>query len=135
MSNRYFLKLKVDWRKSCLTFEVYNRKYVLVDDEISWSFAMLQEKLERKFKKMLIVNCERKYAYGKVYYKYTDFKYYELKSFAHFLKALETGKIHVNFQISVYKHNYRFGEIHDRGTSFVMDVDAIEDVFDMKKCF
>ncbi len=133
MSNRYYMRLYVDWKKDCVTFQVYNRKYELIDDEIAWSFSMLQEKLERKLAKLLVVTCEQKMIDNEKYYRYTHFKYYELKSFAHFLRAIEQGGIYVAFQISVFKGDYKYGQMHDRGTAFIIKNDKIDEVFKLVK--
>lgn len=129
MSKKYYFKLFVNYEEKCVVMNVYNRKYELIDCEISWSFDMLKEKLERKLSKLLVVEYLHKFINGEKYYYYNAFNYYKLKSFETFLYLIEQGKIYINFKIGVYKNGKRFGKIYDRGTSFVIDVKDLDLLF------
>ena len=43
-----------------------------------------------------------------------------------FIKLIESGVITITFMIGIYKNGKRFGQIHDRGTSFTINEREIE---------
>lgn len=127
--NNYF-KLYVNWKDKQVTLQVYDKNLNIIDELTSWSFDMLQEKLERKLSKLALVHANRKFEHNIVYFKYTDIKFYQLISFERFLTLIEDGTIRITFQIGVYKGERRFGEIYDHGTAFSIDESNISRLFD-----
>lgn len=127
--NNYF-KLYVDWKKKQVILRVYDKNLNIIDELTSWSFEILQEKLERKLSKLALVHAERKFEHNVVYFKYTDIEFYKLISFERFLTLIENGMIKITFRIGVYKDERRFGQIYDHGTAFSIDESDISRLFD-----
>jgi hypothetical protein len=92
---------------------------------------LLEEKLYRKLKKILLVHAKRNFINGKLHFKYTNAEYYELKSFEHFLIAIEKGYIRVTFKIGCFKSGQRYGQLHDHGTSFDLNLNYIFELYDL----
>lgn len=128
--NNHYFKLYVDWKNKKVVLRVYDKNYHIIDDLTSWSFDILQEKLERKLKQLAFIRANRKFEHNVVYFKYTTIDFYMLKSFNDFLILIENGIIRITFRIGVYKDNKRFGKIYDHGTCFSIDEYNIERLFD-----
>ncbi len=128
--NNHYFKLYVNWKEKKVILRIYDKNLKIVDELTSWSFEILQEKLERKLKKLAFIHAERKFSHNKVYFKYTDIKFYQLSSFERFLKLIELGMIHVTFRIGVYTTKRKWGDIHDHGTSFSINEQDLERLFD-----
>lgn len=126
--NKYF-KLHVDDKNKRVMVKVCLKNLTIVDNTISWSFDLLQEKLERKLKYLLFVKAERKVVNRNLFIRYNKATLYELRSFNHFISAIKRGYIRVTFKIGVFKGTYRYGQIYDRGTSFDINEKHIDKVF------
>ena len=124
-----FAWLDVDREKRQIILNVYNRQLNSLDNKTAWSFDMLEEKLLRKLQYLFFIRADHKIFHGETYYKYRNYKCFKLKSFDHFLTALENGHIRIDFSIGVFKSGKRLGQIHDHGTSFSIEVQNLEEVF------
>lgn len=124
-ARKYQYKLYINWEKQKIFLHVFDKTSgMLIDNQCSWSFDIIKEKLYRKLKFLLLVNANRKYEFGKVYYKYTNYSLYKLKNFETFIKAIEKGIVRVTFKINVFHSGKKKGQIHDHGTSFdIMEKD------------
>ncbi len=130
MSNKYYFIVNVDWENEKVVLNIHN-KYsgALIDNDSSWSFEMLKEKLYRKLKYLCLVKAERKYEFPYVYYKYTDYSFYILKDFKDFIKAIEKGIIKITFKINVVQKGPKEGQIKDHGTSFDIHEDDLSAIY------
>lgn len=131
--NNHYFKLYVDWKNKKVTLRVYNQKFMIIDELTSWSFDMLQEKLERKLKQLALVQADRKFEHNTIFFKYTNIDFYQLKSFYDFLTLIEIGMIKVTFRIGIYKDEKRFGKTYDHGTCFSIDESDITRLFNQVK--
>ena len=130
IGNNKFCELKIDYENRKIILQIIDNIGNVIDENVSWTFEMIQEKLERKFKYLLIMNGDRKFEIGEVFYRFTNYKFYRLKRFDYFLKAMEDGHIRISFSISTFKTGKRVGQIYDHGTSFNIHKDYINSVFD-----
>lgn len=128
--NNHYFKLYVDWQNKKVILCVYDKSLNIIDQLTSWSFELLQEKLERKLSLLALVHAERKFQHNKVYFKYTNIAFYRLNSFERFLLLIDNGIIKITFRIGVYKDEKRFGQIYDHGTCFSIDKNDISRLFD-----
>ena len=133
-TRNYFFKLKIDRNKEKIILDVYDKfTGVLVEDDISWSFKIIKEKLYRKLKYLLYVKAKRKFEHNDLFFHYVDIKFYILRDFECFLKAIENGYIRVTFKINMYTKGPKYGNINDHGTSFDINEDFLEKVFYLYK--
>lgn len=130
LGNLYLFEIVVDREKSCVQMIVRDLGLNIIDKATSWSFDMLEEKLNRKLKYLLVVKAKRRFFNGDLYFKYEDAKLYSCKDFEHFLKAIENGHIRITFKISVFRSGKRIGQIHDHGTGFDIHINYLEKLFD-----
>ena len=130
IGNNMFCKLKIDYKHKKIILLIFDNAGNVIDDKVSWTFDMIQEKLERKFNYLLIMYGDRKFELGEIYYKFTNYKFYKLKEFYYFLKALEKGQVRISFSISTYKTGKKIGQIYDHGTCFNIHKDYVNSVFD-----
>lgn len=128
LNNNYF-KLHVDWKNKKVILRIYDNDFRIIDELVSWSFEILQEKLERKLNKLAFVRAERKFEHNIVYFKYKQINFYQLISFERFLTLIENGIIRITFRIGIYKNEKRFGQIYDHGTCFSIDEYNITKLF------
>lgn len=115
---RYKAKLKIDSENKKLRLIILNTYLQIVDNEVSWSFDLLKEKLYRKLKYLAFIEAKSKFINGIEYFKYTDLHIYKLKDFYTFLELIEKGIIKVTFKIGVVRSGNKKGIINDHGTSF-----------------
>ena len=54
---------------------------------------------------------------------------YKLKNFDKFLELIEEGKIQVTFKLYQLEDKDNYGKVLDKGTSFEISKDSIEDLF------
>lgn len=123
------IKLKVNCKeeKVDLIAESSSGRNLCVD--VSWSFYLLKMYLESKFKYLAIIRADNKIINDKEYFRYSDIKFYELIDFERFVSLIECGIITISFCIDVFKSGKRIGQIHDHGTSFSINIDDVEKLF------
>ena len=110
------MKLKINDAKINLLAVDYN--FNNLNTEISWSFDIVKEKLERKNRILALVKAECKTINKIDYFKYYDIKFYKLKGFDQFINLIKDGTIRITFKISFFKSGKRKGQIHNHGTGF-----------------
>ena len=118
LGSKYKGKLKIDWKNQKLILIILNNCLQIVDNEVSWSFDLLKEKLYRKLKYLAFIEADSKFINDIEYLKYTNLQIYKLKDFNTFLALIDEGIIKVTFKIGVVRTGNRKGEINDHGTSF-----------------
>lgn len=123
--------IKVDYDEEKVKF-IVERGLFAKKINIYWSFNLLKERLENKLKKVAIIEAYHKTIEGEEYFLYSKLKYYEIKDFNSFLKAIENGYIEISFQIGIYKSGIKMGTRHDRGTTFSINIDNIEEIYQKK---
>lgn len=90
----------------------------IIEDEIYWSFSVLQKALEKKIKKIAVLYGDEKEEKGKRYVRYTSMKLLEGVSLEKLLYSIETGKLLIDIRIGVYASGKKAGKTHDHGTAF-----------------
>lgn len=126
--NRY-CQLLVNNTSKKIILNIFNEENKLIDEETSWSFAMLEEKLNRKMGILALVDSSYMVKKEKVFYKYNSISFYKLKSFNNFIKAIELGYIRITFKIGVFRNGLRTGQIHDHGTSFDINKKRLNSIY------
>ena len=96
----------------------FRKNGIPIEIQTSWSFELLQKRLETKLSYLAIVEACKKQINGVWYYYYKRISFYKLKYFDKFLWLLKRGKIIITFKIGVERNGSNIGDIHDRGTSF-----------------
>ena len=122
-------KLWVDYSKEVVRLLIYNRNNKVVERNMSWSFKELKSRLEHKLNYIALVTYKKYCFQGKVYFKYTKMDIYKLKSFERFLELIEVGKIQVTFKLYQQEDKENYGKIMDKGTSFEISKDSVEELF------
>lgn len=115
---KYKFSLLVDWRNKCVRLLVFNGFLFLINDEVSWSFDLLEEKLNRKLKCLALVKTDIKTENGEDYFRYSYIRFYNLKNFQVFLKLIDEGIIRITFKVNLNKSGKKMGMMHDHGTGF-----------------
>lgn len=112
----YKFKLIVDKDLKLIRLIVVNKSEQLIDDKTSWSFELIQEKLERKLQYLALIHSDSKIINGKEFFKYTNIEFYKFNNFDKFIKAINNGLIRITFKVGVFKSGPKKGNIHDHGT-------------------
>lgn len=97
----------------------------IVENEIYWSFADLKRVLDKKLKKIAILDGEEKSENGKRYVKYTEMKLFTGLTFEKFLKSIEKGELYIDIRLGVYLTGKNIGKTHDHGTAFRIKIDDL----------
>ena len=124
-------KIFVNWKEQKIDFiarKIENKKYFNIDT--SWSFKMLEEKLNLKLQYLARIIADVKVIDGIEYFNYQEISFYKLKDFNTFINLIESGYIEINFNIGVFKSGPRIGKIHDRGVGFSINERNIDMLFD-----
>ncbi|MDD6223436.1 MAG: MvaI/BcnI family restriction endonuclease [bacterium] len=129
LNNNYF-KLVIDRKRQKIILRIYDNKFNVVDELTSWSFDMIQEKLERKLNRLALVHADRKFEHNVVYFKYKNIEFYQLTSFERFITLIEYGIIRITFRIGIHKDKQKLGKTYDHGTSFSINEYDISRLFD-----
>lgn len=125
--NRF--KLLVDRSKKKIKIIVIDRIGNLEDTEVSWSFDILKEKIERKIKYLAIVKADCKFYFGKQHFKYYEINFYVLKNFETFISLIEKGIVKTVFAIGFYKSGPKLGQMNSHGVGFDIAEKDIEKLF------
>ena len=133
ISGVYLFKLKVDYENKKVVLVIASRYCDTFDVRTSWSFDYLKEKLFNKLEYLAFINVDRKYAYNKVWFRYNRLRVFKLCNFESFLKTLEKGNIRIGFNASIYKSGEKFGRPYDHGTSFEINEEFLNEVFQLLK--
>ncbi|MDD2208697.1 MAG: MvaI/BcnI family restriction endonuclease [Bacilli bacterium] len=131
IGGKYFFKLKICQNERKIFMYVFDKDMFLIEKTIFWSFDLLEEKLQRKLQTLAIINTSYKKEGNIVYYKYDDISFYKLRSFDHFISAIEKNFIRVTFKIGTFKSGKRIGQIHDHGTSFDIHIDNLNCLYEI----
>ncbi len=129
VANRFLFKLSIDYENKKIYLIICDKNMQLVEQDIYWDFDLIQEKLERKLSYLAFIKAWSKTIKGIDYYNYYAIQFYELKSFNVFLFLMEQGVIRITFKIGVFREGPRMDEIHDRGTSFEIEEQNIQKLF------
>lgn len=129
VAGRFFFKLNIDYEGKKVYLSIRDKNMHLLEEDVYWDFDTLKEKLEIKLKHLAFIKAWPKTVKGTDYYKYYEIQFFELKDFDIFLKLIEHGIIRVTFKIGVFRDGPREGEIHDRGTSFEIQEENINELF------
>lgn len=127
IASKYIAKLKLDKEKLILV--ISDKQFNNVNKEIYWNLKDIKKRLETKLKYLAYIKGYPYKKDNKTYYKYTNLEIYKLKSFNRFIELLEENKIYITFNISMFKNEKRNGQIHDRGTTFKLNINNVEDLF------
>jgi hypothetical protein len=127
----YFFKLKIDKSKEKIFLLIYNKKDNLIEDSVYWDFDIIKEKLYRKLKFLAYVKAIKKVINGKNYFKYYEMKLYKLKNFEEFINLLDIGVIRISIKIGVFREGKRKGKIHDHGTSFCIQEENLNKLYEL----
>ena len=127
---KYLYKLHVDEQNEKIVLEIFDLRYNIMDSSTYWNFGDLKERLERKLNKMALFKVER-YRPNDIYFKYTSYTLYHLKSFEKFIECIKKGYVYISINTGVRKSTYKTGTFVDHGTAFRIDTKHIEDLFDV----
>ena len=131
VGKNYFFKLKVDKEKQKIFLLIYNWKMELIEDIVYWDFDIIEEKLYRKLNYLAFIKADKLYKQKKKFFKYYSMKIYKLKDFETFIKLVEKGIIRISLKIGIFRTGKKMGQIHDHGTSFCIEEDNLEKLYDL----
>lgn len=106
---------------------IYGEKFPL---DTSWSFKMLEDRLNLKLKYLAIITADVKFVNRIESFHYNHIKFYKFKDFENFISLIEKGYIKVSFNIGVFRCNNKKGKIHDRGVGFSINKKYLDLLYD-----
>lgn len=126
---KYQYKLDVDKNRQKVFLCIYNKKAILLERKVFWSFTYLKEKLLNKTKYLAIIKAWTKEINGWNYFKYYKINFYIIKSFDKFIEMLENGKIKLIIKINIYLDKEHYGQMYDHGCGFDISEEYISMLF------
>lgn len=130
IGRKYYFKLNVYENKKKITLSVYNIQNRKIEEQTYWDFDILEEKLNRKLTYLALISVDKKIINNTVLFKYNSINFYKSKGFNTFIELIKAGVIKINFKVGIFRDEKRLGKIHDRGTSFSIDEQNINKLFD-----
>jgi len=124
------VKLIINHEEKKVELKAINNNLEDLNIHTSWSFSLLEQKLNTKLRYLALVKAYSKTINSEEYFYYNKIKFFKLSSFDDFVYLLENGYITITFKIGVFKSGNRFGQIHDRGTDFSISEDDITKLYD-----
>lgn len=97
---------------------------------VSWSFDLIEERLNLKLKYMALVITKNKKINNEYYFLYDRIIFYKLKSFDKFIELMENGVISIKIQIEAYYDSEKYGQMKNKGTAFAIKRNYIDSLFD-----
>lgn len=128
-------QLKVDKSKEKLYLLIYDKYGNLIENEVYWDFDILKEKLYRKLRYLAYVKTKKKIYKNNKYFKYFKMIIFKLKDFETFIDLLDSGVIRISIKIGIYRNEKRKGKIHDHGTSFCIQENDLNKLYDLMHVF
>ncbi len=122
------IKLKVDRANKKIRL-IAMRDNRDINAFVSWSFELLEQRLLLKLKNLAIVTTKSKKINDDYYFFFYKIDFYEFTNFNTFIKLVEDGKICINIQISAYITENKLGEMKNKGTTFTIKKEAIDELF------
>lgn len=129
---KHLFKLSIDYKKKLIEMNIYDLAGNLIENNISWSFKLINEKIKMKIANLAIVKADIKEENNEIYYKYYHISYYEIKGINTFIKLIETGVISITFKISVDLSMKKFGEMKNHGIGFDINEKNIKKLYNLK---
>ncbi len=130
IGNNHNLGIEVDWENRKVILNVYYGQLQLIDNLTSWSFDLIEEKINLKLKKLCYVKADKINYKNNTYVKYSNDSYYKMKSIKTFFELIENGNIWITFKLGVFKSGKKIGKLHDHGTSFEIYEKDLELLYD-----
>lgn len=118
---------KKDEKIDFIAREIYGKTFPI---DTSWSFKMLEDKLNLKLKYLARIIADVKIIDNTEYFHYNQIKFFKLKSFNTFISLIEKGYIKISFNIGVFRNGNKEGKIHDRGVGFSINEKYINLLYD-----
>lgn len=125
-------KLEVDHIEKNIRLCIYDLSEKLIDNKISWSYKLIEEKINNKIKNLAIVKTDIEKKENTEYYYYYHISFYEIKSVETFLTLVEDGIITITFKISVYTTGPKTGEMYNHGIGFDINEKNINKLYNIK---
>ncbi len=130
IGNNHNLGIEVDWEKKLVILNVYRGQLQLIDNLTSWSFELIEEKINLKLKKLCYITVDKINYKNSTYVRYSEDSYYNIKNINKFFELIENGKIWITFKLGVFKSGKKKGMLHDHGTSFEIYEEDLELLYD-----
>ena len=112
-----------------IRLEIYDLHFQLIENKISWSFDLIQQKIQQKIQNLAIIKVDVMNQNNQQFFHYYNIHFYELKDFDCFIKLIKIGVIKLTFDISVYLTGPKYGEMHNHGIGFVINEYDIEKMY------
>lgn len=126
---KYHGILKISNKKlHMLIYDIYNN---LIDDSTYWLLDKIVERFEQKCNNLCFIKCQKFKINNKYYVKYQDMTLYSIKNKNTIIDLIKEGIITINIKVDLYKTGPKKGMPHDHGTSFRLNSNNLDKLFDI----
>lgn len=102
----------------------------LIDEEVGYTYEVLDEILHKKLDKLLYVIAENEYRNHDEYFYFYRAHIYTKLCLNKFLELLDEGLIMYDIRIGSYKSGPKYGEAHDHGCGFRIKASNLKLLYD-----
>lgn len=128
--DKYYFKLVINREKEQLLIRITDKKGKLLEETVYWEFDKLKKMIEKKIKKMVLLEYDVKYIGLDEFFKIKDVVLFEKVNFDKFLNELELGHIRLYMKVGVYTSGMYIGKTHDHGATFQIIDKNLKDLYD-----
>lgn len=128
VGSRYQFRLEIDYIEEKIYLIISDKSFNRIEKKTFWTFNDLKKRLFHKYNYLVILKIWPKIEKQKLWCKYYDIEFLQLKYFYMFLKLIEDGTIRVTFNVKENTKSYhRRGEVIDYGTTFeIQELDMVK---------
>ena len=127
VDGKYKFKLRVEKEEGKIYLEIFDMNDNLMEKKSFVYIDSVYNHLYLKLKNLATVTASKKIVDGKLYYRYYNIKFYELKD--NFLELLESDLINVDLVARVGKTGYDRGKYRNKNLVFSITKKNIEKLF------
>lgn len=133
VSDKYFFKLFLDYKKQRIAINIYDLKYKLLEEASYINFETLKQRVEIKLNKLAFIWASKKVIYSIHFFRYYKIIFYTLKNFDTFLKLLEKGIIFTEISTCITRSGAYSGKQRNKNMIFKIRKENLELLFDKDK--
>ena len=103
----------------------------IVNNDIYWSFTVLENAIKKKLNTIAILYGEESpdYSSNKWMVRYTQMSLIKQITLEQMLKSIEDGRLAIDIRIGVYASGKNVGKTHDHGTAFRMNLQDLLNLY------
>lgn len=118
LNNDFIFELKIHYDTNKIYLYIYDKNFILLNNDIYWDLDDINAILNRKLKKLALIFYNKAVINNYEYFNYKEISFYKFNGKHCFYELLEKGIIRLYLSLGIYKSGRKKGLEHDYGVSF-----------------